>query len=364
MLRLAGELFEQKDPLPALPDTPDYSALLEISKKHSMSGMIAAALRARGIHLPEFDEAFGNAMRYSVLQTREFKTISDKFCRAHIRHLPLKGILLKAIYPKPWMREMSDVDILIEADTHEKVKAVMLESGYTSVYYGNNNEDVYRKAPCFTFEIHRTLFDRKGYPKLQAYFDRASYKPSPKLPYLWEMSADDAYIYLIAHVFMHYQASGTGLKSLLDIRLYLDTYRDGMDFSYIQAELSKLGAEAFEKSVRQLSQRFLVPESLSPEEKEQLDYYIFSGAYGNLDQYFINRAAEATDGTVRSKIKYIGSRFEITDDALNAHPFYRKHPRLKPVIAAARFAKAIVKKPKRLIRELRAISRVKKPPHD
>ena len=128
--------------------------------------------------------------------------------------------------------------------------------------------------------MHRTLFDPERFPNIQAYFDTIDYQSSDQNEYLLQTGVEDTYIYLVSHVFMHYLASGTGLRSLLDIRLFLTRYENEMDLSYIESQLKKLGADDFEKKIRNISNSVSEPGDLSDEDKSLLDGFIFSGTYG------------------------------------------------------------------------------------
>lgn len=340
------------------------SALLSAAKAHGLSAITAYALQKEGVISPEIKEICAKAMRKNVLFDKEFHAVDRAFSDRHIRHLPLKGVYLKDLYPMRWMREMSDIDMLIEEIPVDTVTELMRQTGYSPKLISDTNEDVYFKAPFFLIEIHRALFDSRRFPEIQAYFDQIRRKTSDSDPYLWQMETQDTYVYLIAHLYMHYQASGTGLRSLLDIRLYLRRYEEKMDFSYIEAQLKAFGADGFEKKIRRLSQRFLDPDQLSQEERKELDYFIFSGTYGTRKQYVRNRIARKSDGTARGKMTYIRDRFSVPDNQLRLHPFYAKHPKLKPLLAATRFTKAVFKKPKTILSELKDLHHAKQPPHD
>ena len=368
MLKCINEYTSGMDPQKYTPVkmTPDeISALLQIAKKHSLRAITYSALTAAGLNDPDEDQICAKALRKSILLDKELQLISDQLTQQQICHMPLKGVHLKALYPKPWMREMSDIDILIEKGSHEAVRDLMLQNGYEIRYYGKNNEDVYQKKKYFLIEMHRSLFNSDDFPDIQAYFERQEYGKSEHNPCLWQMSPTEAYIYLIAHLYMHYRASGTGLRSLLDIRLYLQRYQQEIDFSAVAHETAQFGAAEFEKRVRRLSGRFLTPDALSAEERKELDYYIFSGTYGNKRQYLHNRIAESAQsnsGRHSYKLHYLRSRLAVPEKELKKSPFYMKHPRLRPLLGAARAAKAAVKKPKAILTELKELRKAKQPP--
>lgn len=60
-------------------------------------------------------------------------------------YLPLKGIIMKDYYPSVVMRQMSDNDILFDADAWERMEKHMILEGYKAEYVGKGNHDVYHK---------------------------------------------------------------------------------------------------------------------------------------------------------------------------------------------------------------------------
>ena len=60
-------------------------------------------------------------------------------------YLPLKGIIMKDYYPSVGMRQMSDNDILFDADAWERMEKHMISEGYKAEYVGKGNHDFYLK---------------------------------------------------------------------------------------------------------------------------------------------------------------------------------------------------------------------------
>jgi len=50
--------------------------------------------------------------------------------------MPLKGSMLKDLYPENGMREMADNDMLYDADKQQEVMGIMLGHGYTAESVG------------------------------------------------------------------------------------------------------------------------------------------------------------------------------------------------------------------------------------
>ncbi|MBQ2536909.1 MAG: nucleotidyltransferase family protein, partial [Ruminococcus sp.] len=86
----------------------DDEAVYSLANRHMLSAAAAFALK-KVMPLPNhWHNAIGNSMRRLVIYHAERSKILREFDERGIRYLPLKGIILKGIYPKPEMREMSD----------------------------------------------------------------------------------------------------------------------------------------------------------------------------------------------------------------------------------------------------------------
>ena len=63
-------------------------------------------------------------------QMRAIDHLFEAFEQNGIVYMPLKGCNIKKLYPKPELRSMGDVDILIHPEDHERIHSVMEEQGF------------------------------------------------------------------------------------------------------------------------------------------------------------------------------------------------------------------------------------------
>ena len=222
---------------------------------------------------------------------------------AHIWHMPLKGALLKEMYPKYGTREFSDHDILFDESRAGDVKAIMEKLGFSSKSFGYGNNDDYIKAPCLHFEMHRALFDLRHDEKLYKYYKNIEKRLLYGTGYERSFSSEDFYIYFLAHEYKHYAEGGTGLRSLLDTWVYLNQM--ALDEEYVAREVRKLGIADFEKQNRSLSLHLFGGKKLTEPDKKMLDYILSSGTFGTIQHMVENKMRE--EGW--NKLQYALSRF-------------------------------------------------------
>ena len=143
--------------------------------------------------------------------------------------MPLKGMLLKKLYPHPWLREMSDIDVWYDASATDKVREIMLADGFREKTKYSPNHEVYIKGKIYTVETHTDLFNNYIHPDFHAYFHGMNYALCQDSPYKKQMTPNEQYIYLTAHAFVHYSSAGTGLRTLLDQRIFLKRFGGELD---------------------------------------------------------------------------------------------------------------------------------------
>lgn len=91
----------------------------------------------------------------SETQITELVRVLDAFETHEIHHMPVKGAILKGLYPQAEMRRMGDADILINYEQYEDIRRVMADLGYEELYESDHelvwNHDLMR------IELHKRL---------------------------------------------------------------------------------------------------------------------------------------------------------------------------------------------------------------
>ena len=99
--------------------------LFRMSAKHFIDALTGMTLKQAGVVLPKYwKERMVKAVRKVLLFDEERKKLCAWMDREHIWYLPLKGIVLKEYYPSIGMRQMSDNDILFDADAWGVLKNI------------------------------------------------------------------------------------------------------------------------------------------------------------------------------------------------------------------------------------------------
>ncbi len=345
----------------------NMDSLFSVCKFHSLTSMVCMALEKAGIENPRFSDAKDKAIRKNILLDSEQRKICTFMEENGINNMPLKGAILKNIYPKLGMRQMADNDILFDRTFQNEVMEFMLSRGYTADRVGKGNHDVYKKPPIYNFELHTALFGNTSENIIRSYYDnvwRLLHLNTGK-QYSYHFSDEDFYIYMLAHEYKHYSNSGTGLRSLIDSAVYLH-YKKELNFDYIKTETEKLGLCEFEEKTRSLALKIfytadvetdLEELALSDEEQKMLDYLLSSGTYGTSEIRIKHSIQKHGDKNGKhAKLRYVFHRIFPGEEYYKEHyPFLYRHKIFIPFFLIYRFFRGIIVRRKRTMQEWKTV---------
>lgn len=336
----------------------DMDAIYTLASRHMLAATVAPALKAAGIQDKRFAKAFEHSALKSSTMDMEMDALFVELDAAGIWHMPLKGIVLQHYYPVYGMRQMSDHDVLFDAERADDVKAIMERLGFSTEHFGSSNHDVYHKEPVSNFEMHRELFGPGHDEKLYEYYKDVQSRLLGE-GYEKHLSPEDYYLYVTAHEYKHYSNSGTGLRSLLDTYVYLQKLK--LDMDYVTTEIEKLGMAEFEAANRSLAQHLFAGGELTEADKEMLDYILSSGVYGTM----VHRVENKMRKNGWNKLRYALGRFFVPLNEENEefsafssfYSVFYKHKILLPLLPFYRVIRGI--KSGRLIAEVNALKNAK-----
>ena len=212
----------------------DLDQLYQAANKHMLTAIVGYALKSAGISSEKFHQAWAKSIRKVTAMDIDKDLLFQEMEKEKIWYMPLKGTVIKDLYPSIGLRQMSDFDILFNKTYAEKVKRIFLKLNVTCEHFGKGNHDVYFKQPVSNFEMHRTLFGENHKQEIFDYY----HDIKPRLikdknnQYGYHFSNEDLYIYLTAHEYKHYAAGGTGLRSVLDTYVFWQKLGDQLDTEY------------------------------------------------------------------------------------------------------------------------------------
>ncbi len=336
---------------------------------HSLSALAADALEGVEPTSPEEEQVLAaftaskqRAIRKNLLLDTERQSLFEFMEQNGIWYMPLKGVILKDMYPKMGLRQMADNDILFDASRRRDIRDRFVARGYKIESYNVGNHDVYLKEPVYNYEMHISLFGENYSSEWVSYYRdvKSRLVKNDGTEYGYRFTDEDFYIYFLTHGFKHYDSSGTGVRFLIDLYVFLEKKRQTLDLDYIAAELRKLGLTEFERSCLELTDAIFSDvegfrlEDLPPEKQEMLVYFLTSGTYGTVDKLVHNTLKR------EGKLGYVIKRIFPGTKALQLyHPMFR-HKWLLPIGWIYRAFRILTKRPGNVTKELKTFAKTKK----
>ncbi len=330
LVSLLRAALRNEPPMPA-PDGINWQGLYALAERQ----LVAAAAWRAVKDLPGcpsdvrvlFSASADRALRKELLFDAARGEIFAAFDENSIDHMPLKGVLIKDMYPAKGMREFADNDILYREGDRAAVDKIMRSLGYASEGL-ESVHDVYKKPPVFNFELHRALFEERHV--FAGYFDgiweRAVKEEGENRAY--RMTEEDFYAYFTAHFQKHSESGGAGLRSFAD--MYFVRRNAAFDRGKAEEILQKIGSSDFERTTGEIAENLFgdVPMPVS----DEIFSRIFpASVYGTMEKDLGNLFRR--EGRLRGALRLA---FPPYAHMKTIYPVLKKAPVLLPFLWIAR----------------------------
>jgi len=394
MIYLAACALQNVVPADEVMEAMAFERVYRLAKSQTMAAVTFYGLerweKAKTAVAPElwtkWKEAREKAIRKNLLFDIEREKLFSFLEKTGIWYLPLKGSVMKELYPQPGMRQMADNDILFDSSFRDEVYDYMIGQGYESDFYdpktavdvlnedGYTVHDTYLKQPIYNFEMHMALFAKSRNPKWLAYYENVKERlqKDEGNGYGYHFRDEDFYVYMTAHASKHFNNGGHGLRNLMDVYVYL-SQKTNLDRAYLERELGALELTEHEGIIRSLAEKLFGNSfirlqedmsGISEKEKEVLEICLSSGTYGTEKRLVENRLKEMSGEesiTVKERLKYLFRRLIPEKEVLLIrYPKLARKKYLLPLCVLIRMGEGLLHAPKRLWREFTYVWKAKK----
>lgn len=278
---------------------------------------------ARKHSIPQFvtDKGKYYQIARSLRQENLFKLICTAFEKAQIEYMPLKGSVVKYLYPELWMRSSGDIDILIHKSDMSRVSELLCnELGMEFVREGSH---------CFEFcqnnlsvEVHYRLLDKVMYPKVVEILGDGWKCAIPDSGCRYRLSPEVFYLYHLTHMAVDILNGGCGIRPFIDVYIILhnmDIERDRLNPLLVSTDLLE-----FESVVRNIAESWMAG--------------VFRGT--DLELFIVNGGiyGRSGNGSAMKQARYGGKRaalikrlFLTYDEMVYRYPSIENKPFLLPL---------------------------------
>lgn len=307
----------------------DWEEMQSLCAFHSVSNLIAYAMD--GSVPKDIADKFAQHSSVAFARYAGYDYATKEICRIfeekHISYMPLKGYIMKDYYPSPEMRTMCDVDILVKADELDKVDEVMTGLGYTNLKLERDDEVTYQRLPLLSYEMHTQLVSSR-HTKIDAYYGDGWKFARKDTDYGYKMSDEDFFVFLIAHFAKHYQTGGIGVRPVIDVWIYLKSFKDKLDWEYIDKELDKLELREFAYNLFKLSDVWFNGAEAEKKILDMAEYVLMSGLYGTVENVGKTKRMKQKNQTIYTIKLYFNAVFLDYDSMAKMFPQIKKFPPL------------------------------------
>ena len=199
--------------------------LYAMARHHDLAHLLDYAYKTNGISANNEETAFKFIKQQAMAVLRyeninlALGNISSLFEEEHIPFIPLKGAVIREMYPEPWMRTSCDIDVLVqENDLDRAEKAIVEKLGFVS-----KSERNYHDISLYLDDVHLELhFNIKENmenidPLLSKVWEYASPKKEGGFEYV--LTNEFLIFQHIAHLSYHVVNGGIGIKAFMDLHL-------------------------------------------------------------------------------------------------------------------------------------------------
>lgn len=278
----------------------DPEELYALSKSHELVQLAAQGIMENGLLDPksaiakDFRRQKYRAVWAVTLAENVLSQIRGVFEENGIDFIPLKGAVLRKLYPEPWMRVSGDLDILVRSDDIPRAKEILADKlRYSAGRLGRHHDQV-NTPDGLHIDLHFTLTETRG--KAKEILDTVWEHAVPVEGSSRERVMEDEYLYFyhMFHAANHFQNGGCG------IRVLLDTWVLNHRLRFNQEERKKLlrqgGLLRFAENLESLS--------------EQWFSFGENGAYTELETYIWDSGTFGQSRRLEARVAGMGGRFQ------------------------------------------------------
>ena len=326
---LCGETAERVD-------VSDFRSLYSLSKHHDLAHVVGRALRRGGAVLDaELTQKFQKQETISAFRYMRSEHNLERACaaleNAGIRHMPLKGSVIRAYYPAPEMRTSCDIDILVDESELERAIAVFRDGLHFEIGQKDYHDVSIFSDDGVHIELHFNLIDED--PKIDPFFaDIWEHSvPVSDTKHRFVMNHEYFVFYCIAHMAKHVRNGGCGIRPFMD--LWICERKMGYDRKAVETLLHECGLARFGEAAFHLTEVWFGEEEHTALTAELESYILGGGVYGTMENK-VGMSQAKREG----KLRYALHRIFLPRRQLAiAYPKVEKHGILLPYYQVKRW---------------------------
>ncbi len=346
----------------------DQKRFFQVARENGLSGILYSQLDKNNIN-PEvytlFHKDFLAYTHSDILQEHVVKELTNLFNEAGIDHIFLKGVVLKKLYPEPYMRSMGDIDLVVKEAHHPKAKKLMKEANYELISDSQQHTN-FKHLSGVHLELHPRLsyvFNEKHAKFLESVW---VYAVQSEL-HRYQFKPEFELVYLLYHMAKHFYGTGVGIRSVLDIGIYAKHYEASFNLEELDKILEKSNLTTFLGTMLLLNRmyfnldvlsKYVKNISLSNQTFEKVTQLIVSsGVHGHGKDFnpFLGRLGGSKVKGQKKLVFILALTFPSYRSMKGMYPWLRYVPFMYPFTWVIRWMKLVFKKTRRTLGKIKQL---------
>ena len=322
---------------------------LEVAQKHDIYCMLFYGAKTCG--LPEEDPAMQQLFSHVYLdvakseqQKYELNRIFRAFDQNGVVYMPLKGAILRDLYPRSEMRAMGDADILIRQEQNEAISAILQDLGF--VFRGESDHELIWKKPALYLELHKRLISTLN-KEYSHYFEDPWAKAflCPQSTTRYTLQPEEQFVYLFVHFAKHYRVGGIGIRHLVDLWVYRQKHPE-LEEEKILRSMNAMGLAVFYRNIQKTLEHWFADGKADEITELILEMLFANGSFGTMETRgmapVIRKRLEGVSAKKIKRSRIWHSVFLNSYTMKNKYPLLRKVPFLLPFFWVVRWFDILV----------------------
>ncbi len=354
--QLCGEALSED--IKAAISEQELTRLYRISKIHDIAHIIASALQSNSLleKDSEIGKKFQKSQVVALLRNEKMKaelsSIKKVFEEDGIEHIPLKGAVIRELYPSDWMRTSCDIDVLVKEDELERAVKVLESKLEYEVRGVRDFHDIslFSKSGVH-LELHFNILENSE--SIDVLLGSAWEFAVKESNYSYRFTNEFLIFHALAHMSYHFTTGGCGIRPYID--LFLLKKQLEFDESKLEKMCDECGIKKFYEVSSALSDAWFAHGEHDELTRQVEQFILRGGVYGDIES-----GIAAGNARIGGKFKYAMQRiFQPYDVIKQKYPILKKHKWLTPAYEVRRWFSLLLRgKAARSIKELNTNSSV------
>lgn len=318
----------------------NWESLYSLARYHDLAHIIYYELKQRnalceGEIFRKLKNQFDIATYRHIKRELAILEVRETLNGSQIPFILLKGTNIMNLYPQPWMRTSSDIDVLVKPEDHKNAIYALQKFGMVVTSETDHDVSLFTQEQ-YHIELHFSLIDNNDMPKTVSILDKVwQYTTGVENSFERELNDEMFYFYHLAHMAKHIKKGGCGVRYFVD--LWLLNHRKEFDTKQRQMLIDSSELLTFTDQASGLSEEWFTMNSEQPYLEDFEEFVVSGGIYGSIEHSVTIRNKKSNNRLVY----YLGRVFLPYKKIKYAYPILKKHPILLPFCWIVRWFKIL-----------------------